>query len=279
MGLLISPLFDASEARATAEGIEAMSDTPGPKVLRVEVHESLLPPRESRGPDSTEGFEMKDLSSLEENLRVFMLLAAAGRLPADGALRRQIGNFVRVVDLAIYEYQRARAYQLQKYRGIDRLASTLRAVDHLELAVITLRRAVLSLGQLSREEGVPGVDRTMRKMVANLQLDVKDVRDWIIHVDEKISSGLFPVGESHVLLLSDDGSQASMGRFEVSTTRLAILLETLHVIAATLMRHDWRETGSDTPPPGSDHPTRMSGSALAEQAEEPAKELEGLSAK
>lgn len=182
---------------------------------------------------------MEALDKLKPNLPVSVLnVSFRGGGPADVRSRRHHTHFIRVVDLAVEEYEVARRSQEYSDTNLSaaRIDAAFHAISHLELSVVTARRALAALEAIASDPGSPEIDRLQRRLIRSLEKEVKDVRDFIVHTDEKIRAGLIKEGESHALRIERGGSTASIGQHRLSLSEFSSLLEKLHELASSLAR-------------------------------------------
>lgn len=159
-----------------------------------------------------------------------------GDSTADGWLK----VFIRMVDLASDEYQWACllwAEHGKRDEAKGTVAFTLpAAADHLELSVLSIRRALRCLEQLARAQGVPSVDRLKRRQLNALERQIVPIRDEVEHIDERIRDGL-EEGHPNALLISEDGTSASVGALSVSTEAIYQCIMLLRDIAFQFATH------------------------------------------
>lgn len=130
---------------------------------------------------------MESLEGLRRNSDILALrLALTGAGPADPDIRRYFVHLVRMVDVAVEEYETARAFHQVGQEPLDeeRSEGMLRAIDHLELCVITTTRALNALDALARERNAPPVPRQLRRRLAASSSGFRDVRDIVVHLEE-----------------------------------------------------------------------------------------------
>ena len=167
-------------------------------------------------------------------------LAIAGGGFKDQSLNSLASVFIRKVDLAAYEYTVARHYwQLHGTR--DDAAGTVvlgipAAGDHLELCVLSLRRAVRCFDRIRRSKLFPQLDRLLKRRIEHAVLDLAEIRNTIEHIDDEIAAGL-DHDEPHTLLLSLDGRSASISDARLSIDSLYNCITLLQEVAKALASH------------------------------------------
>jgi hypothetical protein len=183
-----------------------------------------------------EELHMQTLEDLRPNQGTLILnLGLAGGGPRDDLLRRHFVNYIRLVDLSVAEYERARRFLRESLPGqSNRLGASLSAIDHLELCVITVRRALNALRAVARNSQAPAIPRDVRRALESFEGPLCDVRDSVVHIEERISRGDLQKGDSHALLVDTSGRTASIGKETISLERLGTALRRLHGVACEL---------------------------------------------
>lgn len=186
-----------------------------------------------------EELHMPSLADLGKNQGTLMLNAMFHRGgPRNDLLRRQFFNLVRLIDLSVSLYEKARAnLEASLPSGENRLGSNLSAVDHLELCVITVRRVLDALDAV-RNRPQDAIDarfteRALRRFAGILG----EVRNMVVHVERDINNGRISAGESHALMVSEDGRTASIGSHQLSLNDLGSALCRLHALGAELAEY------------------------------------------
>ncbi len=148
---------------------------------------------------------MPSLDGLPVNQGTLMLNMVAYGGPRDGILRRHFVNFVRLEDLCVAEYERARIHFTDSLPGCDnRLGSLLYALDHLELCVICVCRTMNALDSIVRHPESPEIPRIDRRVISAFANSLRPTPNAIEHIERDISKGDIATGESHALVISED---------------------------------------------------------------------------
>jgi hypothetical protein len=192
---------------------------------------------------------MPSLIGLSRNMGTAMLnLIFARGGPADPMLRRNFNNYIRLVDLSVELYEKARSYAENslprdntsspaddlEYNN-QRLGSILRAIDYLELCVYTVHRAIGALDRLN-DPDLP-IERPARRAIKSLCGQLCDVRNAVSHIDGDIARGRISTGQSHALMISEDGRTASIGRHTLVLDDFGLAVRRLHELAKTLSEY------------------------------------------
>lgn len=182
---------------------------------------------------------MPSLAHLDRNFGTIMLNVALARGgPRDDLLRRHFLNVVRLVDLCVSEYEIARGFfEASLPGGEERLGAILTGVDHLELCIITVRRAFNALEAIIHHQDAPNIPKFARRALKAIEGPLIKTRGAVVHIEEEILRGDIEPGQSHALLPSEDGRTASIGRYEISFKDLARAIQLLHEQTATLAKY------------------------------------------
>ena len=190
---------------------------------------------------------MPDLTPHCPPLVPSMLLVAT--FIGDGPLSRNAGlhrkTFVRLVDKAIAEYAKARVALIDQIdecrRTPDEMARTGRLismfafVDHMENCLNASRRLLASLDGLKNEQSVRGIERTDRRKIEVGGRDIREVRNTVEHMEQRIGRGDVHYGEPIALCLSEDGQAVSVAETSLRLDTLASVLRGLHSIGKGLL--------------------------------------------
>lgn len=186
--------------------------------------------------------QMPDLSGLSPRLLEYAVkTAVAGGAPADPVARRLCMNFIRLTDLTIHEYESARTNlsKVVESEGVaeqyDRLYWYFRLCDHLELCVISLKRAINAMCRVSACKEAPDIDRTSRRFLDAHESNIRNIRDTVTHIEEDIATGKITTGHSHALRAAQDGDRARIGEYEIKFSDLSSVIRKLHAIASTVL--------------------------------------------
>jgi hypothetical protein len=125
-----------------------------------------------------------------------------GQLGTAGTKARPLAvAFVRITARALHDYSRSRDAVAKLDSGSGDLFTSIQAFGDFENCVISLQRAVLLLEELKSNgltnfqgDSVPLRPRDLPLFAEEPRRRLKDLRDAIAHVDEKLKKGTFPVG-------------------------------------------------------------------------------------
>ena len=103
-------------------------------------------------------------------------------------------------------------------------------VDHMEYCINTTRRLFSVLESTKREpNGELTIDRSLRRRIETHLDTVRDIRDFVEHIDEKIQHGetTGPV----MMKLSDDDEGVEIVEYSLKFVDLARLLKRFHELS------------------------------------------------
>ena len=151
-----------------------------------------------------------------------------------------------LVDKAMAEYAKARVALIDQIdqcrRTPDEMARTGRLismfafVDHMENCLNASRRLLASLDRLKNEQSVRGIERTDRRKIEVGGRDIREVRNTVEHMEQRIGRGDVHYGEPIALCLSEDGQAVSVAETSLRLDTLASVLRGL----IQLGRGSWR---------------------------------------
>jgi hypothetical protein len=148
-------------------------------------------------------------------------------------------NFVRLVDLAVSEYESGRLAILQfaNSNGDFRLSSAIRSSAHFEVSIDALKRAINHLKAIRGNATVSQalkdfLPRGIRLISGEVEGKVTDIRDAIQHLEERIQKGEIIEGQSFALQPTCDDLQ--LGSRNLRYIELAEWLTEAHTLSSTL---------------------------------------------
>ena len=148
--------------------------------------------------------------------------------------------FIRKVDLAAYEFAVARynwlTHGTQRESGGGVFFTLPAAGDHLELCILSLRRAIRCLDRLRQSKDFPQIDRLLKKRIDHAGNDLVQIRNTIEHVDEEIAHGL-EMDEPNTLLITADGKFASISDATIEIEAIHRCISLLQDVAVPLSSH------------------------------------------
>jgi len=186
---------------------------------------------------------MPDLSDLNRRVVLAYVLNSLfrGSGPSDEQARQYIVLFTRLTDKAVYEYEASRTV-LEEYLASSKTFSLmLRSVDHLETCVHSIKRALRFLDQMNRYVGGPDIPKETHRLLRSYDRDgIKDIRDAIEHMDERIQRGEIAPGMPSALVFNEAGDAAEIADQKITFEKLAMLIRRMHALAVELS--DYRES-------------------------------------
>jgi hypothetical protein len=177
---------------------------------------------------------MPDLSHLETlipNLMTAVMAFEGKNLTKKERLYVRI--FVRLIQKAINEYKLTRECVIDQVEDMKRGGEHLfifGIINHMEDCINATRRLFALLKSVKGERGGGlRIDRQLRKRIEKPLNDVKIIRHFVEHIDEKIQKGetTGPV----MLDISDDDERIEIAGYSMRFEDLARLLERFHELA------------------------------------------------
>jgi len=160
---------------------------------------------------------MPDISELAEHplipaLTLSLMFSKGDQFSEKAAL--YLRNFIRLIDKSVTEYLKAREIILlqieEKNRSSEemqkkgRVLYILSFVDHAENCVNAIRRLLHLLGSIKNERMSPSIPKIPRKLIEAHRNIIKNIRDTIKHLNEKIQNDEHSKGEPVMLSLAED---------------------------------------------------------------------------
>jgi hypothetical protein len=197
---------------------------------------------------------MPSLQGLTSNRPALLVMLLAGKGPEDDLLRRHLTSSVRLVHLAIREYEQAREYlQTTTKSGQEGFGAFFDATDHLELCVLSIHRAMEACCAVLTHPSMKAYLNARKEQVndamdflSSHEESLRRLRNGVVHIAEWIAEGKIAKGQAHILSVSEDGRAVSIGPRSVSLDDLGTLVKHLHQLAKvfSLYRADWSSTSS-----------------------------------
>jgi hypothetical protein len=190
--------------------------------------------------------KMPDLSALEYPLVSRLLLQEVflrkHGFSHEAKLYRR--HFVRLLDKALNEYTIAREACLAQIeeakRPVKELESgriiyTFEFIDHIENCINAVARLSKFLQRLKSVKTPAGIPRVARRLLETRRGSIKDIRDTVEHVEEKIHNGETSPDKLIMLSLNDENDGVAILDDEIKFSSLAIILRRMHEIALHLL--------------------------------------------
>ena len=149
-------------------------------------------------------------------------------------------NFVRLVDLAVSEYESGRLAILEFANSNEnlRLGSAIRSSAHFEVCIDALKRAINHLKAMRGNSNVPPdlkdlLRRDIRLISGKVEGKVTGMRDAIQHLERDIIKGEVTEGQSFALQPTRDDLQ--LGSFKIGYDELAEWITEAHTLSGKLI--------------------------------------------
>jgi len=193
-------------------------------------------PSECKMPD------LSDLRPLRGRLLVLLMVGGKG-LSQNTSL--YIRNFVRLLDKSLEEYGEARETILAQIEEgkrppgemmkQGRILHILAFTDHIETCINAIARLYKLLDGIKSEPESPTLPRETRRLVETQTRPIKDIRDTIEHMDERIQKGELAPGKPIMPVLSENDDSVVVSNHEIKFKELSMILRTMHEIAQYIL--------------------------------------------
>jgi len=181
--------------------------------------------------------ELSDLKSQSVLLAVNRFFRGAG--PKDWKAWALVLNYVRLVDLAVTEYEIARKAILEFASSNETLLldRPIQASGHFETSVTATKRAIDHLKALRSHREVPQrlkdlIPRGIIVLSGNVETKVTTMRHAIQHLEKDIKNGNISPGQA--IALSPKEHNIELGRCSIRYSDLADWLRELHSLSVKL---------------------------------------------
>jgi hypothetical protein len=185
--------------------------------------------------------DLSDLDFLKKQLLVVLIGLGDKGLSRKAGLHRR--NFIRLVDKALYEYEKARedmVAEIEEEKNVTastggRIIYGFGFIDHLENCINATKRLLQIVERLKSEKIDSLFSRQTRRLVEGIGKDVANLRHVIEHIDEKIHKDEIKNDEPVMLSLSRERDKVSVAGNHLKLSRLALVLRSLHGIGISLI--------------------------------------------
>lgn len=185
--------------------------------------------------------KMRDLSGLSQLSINFTISCTFGPIQIDKSAAPYIKNYVRILDAALCEYQRARECILlqidEANRPSEKMTQTGRILyihkfpTHMEFCINSIARIFKLIERLKNNSAAPSISREKRKLIESISSNLIYTRNAIEHMDERIHDGLSETNAPIAIVITDDGNSIAVDNRTIRFSDLALTLEKLHKIA------------------------------------------------
>lgn len=191
-------------------------------------------------------YNIPDLSELKPRSTFFLVnYIFRGAGPKHREAYALVMNFVRLVDLAISEYELARKAMLQFKETTESLAlgQAIRASGHYEVCVSALKRAIDHLKAIRGHPMVPLVPQSLQDLLprginvlsGRVESQVTDLRNAIQHLEKVIKKGEILEGQAIALAVNEDDIE--LGSNKILHSDLAKWLQELHELSSKVAKY------------------------------------------
>jgi hypothetical protein len=190
-----------------------------------------------------------DLSGFKPNSLQLTLFQITGRVPGDYKVYALVLNFVRLVDLALMDFENCRTSLLRYWRRIDNstvpLGFLILGAGHFEACITNLNRAIEFLKAMRGYSGLnPSTHALVRQRYAvlngHVEKAVADIRNAIQHLYGEVKKGSISEGQP-IFPSSSEVDGMKLGPHKIVFSDLASWLTELHTISGNLVI-DWKKS-------------------------------------
>ena len=164
---------------------------------------------------------------------VVQLLVGECSLSPKARLYRR--NFIRLVDKAVREYRKAREVLLAEVAEHGRHLRSYEFTDHIETCINAASRLFKLLEGIRSEKEALNFPRELRKLAETHSKSVRDIRNTVEHMDERIQKDAIALGKPIMLACSQEGDRIPVSDCELDFTDLAMVLGKTHEIAQYIL--------------------------------------------
>lgn len=188
-------------------------------------------------------FDIPDLSQLPLHSTQFALRRIFNRSgPKATTPYALVMNYVRLVDLAVseYEYGRLAILDYIDRNGGLKLGRAIRSSSHFEVCIDALKRAINHLKALRGNPNVPQhlkdlLPRGIRLLSGDVENKITQFRHAIQHLEERLQNEEIIEGQSLALQPTSDGLE--LGSLKVKYQELAEWIKDTHALCHTLIAY------------------------------------------
>jgi hypothetical protein len=187
-----------------------------------------------------------DLSGLKPNSLQLTLYQVTGRVPEDYKIYALVLNFVRVVDLALQDFENCRTslfrYWNRKDNSTVPLGFLILGAGHFEACISNVKRAIELLKAIRGHSGLrPSTQALVRQgykvLNNNVEKAVTNMRNAVQHLYGDIKKGAIVHGQA-IYPSSTDNDGMKLGQHKILFSDLAAWVTELHTLSQNLIL-DW----------------------------------------
>lgn len=150
-----------------------------------------------------------------------------------------ISQIARLIDKTLYEYQLTRNLVIEQINNPGTFNFPA-IINHLENCINSLARILkfLKVFNDKNKEFDEIVPKDIKNLINKIGSKIKDFRDTIEHMDEKISQDNSDNGNHWVsLFINKDASSIEILEYKLSTSTLALVIEKTNKIVRLYIEH------------------------------------------
>jgi hypothetical protein len=179
-----------------------------------------------------------DLSDLRQNtvwFAVTRIFVASG--PDDYAQYALVTNYIRLVDLALDEYQDGRELASDYWEPGARLGAMIRAAGYFEDCLSNVKRALNHLKVIRSNKDFPlelkeKLPRQLKVLRGDAEKKITNIRDGIQHLEKDVEN--LNVKQGNPICLMLEFERLMLGDYSISYQEISEWLRELHQCATNI---------------------------------------------
>jgi len=197
--------------------------------------------------------KMPDLSGLDTLINRLLVQVLVGDPGVSKKVARYRKNFVRLVDKALWEYDKARESILadvaranRSIKGTGKSSSEynfIKFTNHIETCINAVSRLFKLLERIKSEKQSPAWPRELQRLLETKGESIANIRNAVEHIDEKIQKGEIGPGKPIMLTVSENDEALIVANYEIKFEELAMVLNKMHEIAQYILTIKKLESG------------------------------------
>ena len=178
--------------------------------------------------------KMPDLSGLDILINRLLVQIMIGDPGVSKKAARYRRNFVRLVDKALWEYDKAREAILADVAeawGMYFIAFT----DHIETCINAASRLFKLLERIKSEKQSPAWPKELRRLLETKSKSIENIRNAVEHMDSLIRNDEIAPGKPVMMTVSENDESIIIANHEIKFEELAMVLEKMHEVALYIL--------------------------------------------
>jgi len=179
--------------------------------------------------------DLSDLSKVSLSFAFSRIFLASG--PESYAQYALVMNYIRLVDLAVAEYQEGRELALRYWEPGQSLGAMIRASGYFEACLSNVKRSLNHLKVIRSYKDFPPelkgrLPRQLKVLRGSAEKQITAIRDAIQHLERDIQN--LDVKQDNPICLMLEFEQLMLGNYSISYQELSEWLKELHQCATKI---------------------------------------------